>query len=91
MTIGTNKWEEEMTSMKVMPQKAVKESGENEACIKLQEKKIPKLISKLEKQSTQFVTKVSESEDEVKAYDHTEAFNEEVHSKKGISSRTTGF
>jgi len=35
MTIGTNKWEEEMAAMKDTAEKLVKENKEKEACIKL--------------------------------------------------------
>jgi len=55
--IGTNNLEEEMASMKAMLERLVKESEENEACLKLQEEKITRVIKKLEKQQVRSFTK----------------------------------
>ena len=57
ITIGTNNLEEEMASMKAMLERLVKESEENEACLKLQEEKITRVIKKLEKQQVRSFTK----------------------------------
>ena len=64
-----------MAVIKAMLQKLTKESEEKESCIKLQEEKIAKLIRKLKKRPSQFMTKDSESEDEVKMFTHSEAFD----------------
>jgi len=64
-------------------EKLTKESEEKDAWIKLQDEKIAKLTKKLEKWPARFVTKDSESEEEVKSSLHSEASNEELHSKKG--------
>jgi len=52
MTIGTNNWEDEMTTIKAMQQKFTKESNEKEAHIKLQGGNITKLTRKLQKSPT---------------------------------------
>ena len=72
-----------MAAMKAMMQMPAKESKEKEAHIKLLEEKLTKLTRKLEKHPTQSVTKDLESEEEVKASFHSEAFDDEVHLKKG--------
>jgi len=89
MTLGTNKLEEEMAIMKAMLERLVKENEEKEARIKLHEEKIARLTKKLEKWPAQSLEKGSEGEGE-RVSIQSEAFDEEVHSKKGTNSRMTG-
>jgi len=49
MAISTNNLEEEMAAMKALLERLVKENEKKERCIKLHEKKIARLIRKLEK------------------------------------------
>jgi len=90
MTIGTNNLEEEMAAIKAMLERLVKESEENEACIKSQEEKIARLSRKLEKRLARSLAKSSESEEEERASIQSETSNEEVHSKKGSKLKNGG-
>jgi len=82
MTIGTNNLEEEMATMKAMLERLVREGDENKVRIKLQEEKITRLTIKLKKLPAQYLAKSSETEEEEEVSVQSEAFDEEVHSKK---------
>jgi len=56
----------------------------------LQEEKIARLTKKLEKQPAQSLAKSSESEEEERASIQSEAFHEQVHSKKGSKLKNGG-
>jgi len=88
MTIGTNNWEEEMTVMKAMLEKLIKENKDKEVHIQLQEKKITRLAKKLKKWSARSFMQNSESENEEKVFVQSEPSDEEVHSKKGGQLKT---
>ena len=79
-----------MTAMKDMQEKLTQESKESEACMMPKKKKITKLTRKMKKWPAWFITKDSESNEEVKASIHSEASDEAVRSKKGISSKAIG-
>jgi len=83
MTIGINNLKEDMATMKAMLERLVKENEENKACIKLYKERIARLTTKLEKQLARSLTKCSESEDEERVFFQSEAFDEDIHSKKG--------
>ena len=68
--------------MKDMLEKLIKESEQKEACIKLQEETIAKLTEKFEKHPTLSLVKSSKSEQGEKMTVQSEAFNEDVLSKK---------
>ena len=82
MTIGANNLEEDMVAMKVMLEWLVKENEEREARSKWCEEKIARLTRKLEKQPARSLVKSLESEEEERASVQSEAFDEEVYSKK---------
>jgi len=62
MTIGANNLEEEMATMKAMLESLIKESEEKKVHINLQEEKIVRLTTKLEKRSARSLAKSLESE-----------------------------
>ena len=68
----------------------MKENEENGACIKFHEEQIARLTRKLEKQLARSLEKSSESEEEGKTFVHSEASDEEVHSKKGGKLKNDG-
>jgi len=79
MIIGRNDLEEEMTAMKAMLERLVKESEEKEARIKLQEEKITRLTKKLEKWPARSLAKILESKQEERASVESGSSDEEVH------------
>jgi len=89
MRIGTNNWEEERVAMKATLEKLTEDNKEKKTHIKLQEEKIARLTTKLEKQLAQSFTKTSKIKEE-KVSIQSEASNEEVCSKKSEKLKNDG-
>jgi len=90
MTIGTNNLEEEMTAIKAMLKRLVKENEEKEARIKLHKEKIARLTKKLEKRLARAIVKSLESGEEKRVSIESEASNEKFHSKNSDKLKNGG-
>jgi len=75
--------------MKAILEKLTRDNEEKETRIKLQEEKIAKLTSKLEKRPAQSSTKDSESENSEKRSIHTKASDSKKQSKKVLPLNTS--